>query len=98
MNAGTSYQLEYPVEVTKERDGVPARTITEVTLRRPNGRDMMLIDQFKDQPMRLTLEMIAQLSGLTLAEVGLFDAEDIGPLGEIAMPGMASGRVTGGTA
>jgi len=72
--------------------------IAEVTLRRATGDDLKLIDRFRDRPIELTLNMIAKLSGVDLYVVGKFDAEDIGPLGDLAMASSPNGQSTGVTA
>lgn len=72
--------------------------ITEVTLRRATGQDLKLIDRFRDKPIELTLNMIARLSGVDLYVIEKFDAEDIGPLGDLAMASSPNGQSTGGTA
>ncbi|WP_066667340.1 MULTISPECIES: phage tail assembly protein [unclassified Sphingomonas] len=93
------YQLKHALTVTFKPLGGPEReeVITEVTLRRATGKDLRLIDRLAGQPMALVLEAIATLSGLELAIVERLDAEDIGPLGELAMSRLEGGRPTGGT-
>ncbi|WP_448660297.1 phage tail assembly protein [Sphingomonas sp. CJ99] len=91
------YGLRHPVEQRK-RIGTEETSdwIHEVTLRRPTGKDLKLIDQYRTQPMELTIQMVAALTGLPVKTVEAFDAEDLLPLGASAMQSADAGRKTGG--
>ncbi|MCP3735977.1 phage tail assembly protein [Sphingomonas sp. RP10(2022)] len=87
MSGNRTHILKYPVTIGDE-------TVREVTLRRPTGADLLILDEYRDRPMALTIEMIGRLSTnhlLLPATVKMLDAEDIAPLGEIAMNGIGNG-------
>ena len=98
--ATTVYELKHPiVQVYSGAHGATREeTISTVEIRRPTGKDLLLMDEYQDRPMRLTLEMISALRGLTSAQVQKLDAEDIGPLGELVMASVGDGPATGATA
>lgn len=95
---GEAYKLAHPVE---QEMISPTQTYcdteTEITLRRPVGKDLLLIDQYQGQPMKLVLLMISALSGWPLRMVEKIDAEDLGPLADAALPDAANGQETGET-
>lgn len=95
LKFGEPYTLKFPVE---RHVGGETETIRTVTLRRPTGADLLLVDEYQTQPMRLTLEMIAALSDIELTIVKKFDGEDIGPLADLALSASPSGGATGATA
>lgn len=91
------YRLSKPVTITYDgADGPTTRTIEVVEMRDPTGEDMLLVDEYSG--MLLVLQMIAALSGLTLAEVKKLPARDIGPLGDRAFAHLPGGPKTGGGA
>lgn len=94
---GEPIPLKHPVEQKYRSANGEERveTLSEVTLRRPNGDDMTLFDRFNQRPAELMLQMISTLSGLDRKLVGKLDAEDIDALGELALPGDKSGQTTG---
>ena len=93
----TLYPLKHPVEI-KAANGDGSRTISSVELRRPLGRDLLLFDQYEGKPMALMIAMISALSDLSEPEVRRLDAEDVVPLGELALSSVGDGPVTGATA
>lgn len=82
------YRLKHPIDY---REGEEQLTLSVVELRRATAKDLLLIDQYQHQPMKLVLEMIEQLSGLPGLLVGKLDAEDVGPLGERAFSNVEGG-------
>jgi len=88
------YRLKHPV---KYREGETEVVVDSLDMRRPTGKDMLLIDAHQAQPMRLVLEMVAALSGQMMVVVERLDAEDIGPLAEIAFANVDGGPTTGKT-
>jgi len=99
MSGPVVYELIHPIEqiFSGAHGATRTETIATVTFRRPTGKDMLLLDEYQDKPMRLTLEMIAALSDLTTAQVHKLDAADIGPLGDIDMGFVTAGPATGET-
>jgi hypothetical protein len=94
LKFGEPYTLKFPVP---RHVGDNTETIRTVTLRRPTGADLLLVDEFQTQPMRLTLEMIAALGDLELTIVKKFDGEDVGPLAELALSASPNGAASGAT-
>lgn len=97
MNNLGTFTLKHPLELRSVNSDEPVRTITTVTVRRPVGRDMLLLDQHRTTPMKLTLAMIGQLSDLPPGLEEKLDVEDAVPLGELAMSPFADGLPTGET-
>lgn len=97
MSGEREYRLKHPIDVIDSEVG-GTRHISSVTIRAAIGEDLLLMDKFPDKPMRLTLEMIARLSGLDYYMVCKMHADDIGPLGDMAMPSLGDGQQTGGNA
>ena len=92
----TLFRLKHPVKVQIESaEGQSIETVDTLTLRRATGEQLLLIDEFQHQPMRLMLEMIAALSGQPLVVIKKLDREDIEALGEFAMPDEVSGSGAG---
>jgi hypothetical protein len=90
------YPLKYPISIRwKGPQGERLEEVTEIKLRRATGEELLLIDRFRQDPMRLVLEMIAALSGHPLKVIQRLDGEDIGPLGELAFSNAPSGPATG---
>jgi hypothetical protein len=89
------YRLKHPVTYN---EGDNERRLDEVTLRRATGKDLLLIDQFQSQPMKLVLEMIAQLSGLPMVVIEKIDGADIAPLASAAFENVEGGLPIGGSA
>lgn len=78
--------------------------ISEITLGEVTGETMLLIDEFRHAPMRLSMEMIAQLAEvdgrrgeISFADVRKMPAEDIEALGEIVAAMLPGGQKTGKT-
>ncbi|AJP73169.1 phage tail assembly protein [Sphingomonas hengshuiensis] len=92
--AATVYPLKHPIIVTI---GERTEEITSLALRRATGNDLLLIDSFRHQPMKLVLEMIAALSGQPFVIIQKLDAGDVGPLGELAFANVEDGLPIGGT-
>lgn len=94
------WTLRRPVTLTFRQHGGNERQeqIDSVKLRRANGGDLLIFDQFQAQPMRLMLEAVARLSGLDLDVVKKLDADDLGPLGNAALSRLEGGPAIGGTA
>lgn len=92
------YELKHPLEQTFQAKGAEPRTETihEVTLRRPKGKDLRVMDRHPGK-MAQSLALIAALSGLTTAQVDELDAEDITGLGEIVGDFFPELQATGGT-
>lgn len=79
------YTLKHPVTLEYKQSGSDeprTETLTEITINRPTGKDMYLLDEYAGEPLRLIMNMIARLSRLDLTVVEKFDAEDITGLGE----------------
>ncbi|CAN5881361.1 hypothetical protein BH11PSE6_BH11PSE6_03790 [soil metagenome] len=91
----TIHPLRHPITYSVGDEKI---TLTELKLRRPTAQDLLLIDEFQNQPMKLVLEMIAQLSGEMRLVIGKVDAEDLGPLADIAFANVEGGPKTGATA
>jgi hypothetical protein len=92
---GTPHRLSKPIE---RRDF----TIDEITIGEPNGETMLLLDEFGDRPMRLTMELIANMAEVDgkrgeigFADVKRMNLEDIGALGELATEAFPDGLRTG---
>ena len=100
MAAEKMFDLKFPIErtINKGRDDERIETISSVTLRRPTGKDMRLIDRHAHEPIAMTLAMIEALSELDADAVDRLDSEDVDSLGEFALPSVAGGQETGGTA
>lgn len=99
MEFGAPYTLSTPVELIRSSaDGETREMIREVILREPTAADMELMDQYGPTPVRLTLELIAALSGLPLVAVRKMSARDIGPLGDAVFDALPGGPKTGATA
>jgi|SRR3990172_6053837 len=82
------YTLRYPVEFGTE-------TITELTLRRPKGKDMERLRDGATPSMADTLDLIGQLSGQPKAVVRELDADDVEEVAKIIQGFRGSGRPTG---
>ncbi len=82
------YTLRYPVEFGTD-------TITEITLRRPKGKDMERLRDGAIPSMADTLDLIGQLSGQPKAVVREFDADDVEEVARIIQGFRGSGRPTG---
>lgn len=90
------YKLSRPVTLTYDSaEGERSETIETVQFREPDGTTLLLIDQFGNQPMRLMMEIIADLWGRTFAEVKKLPAKDLGPLGDRAFALLPDGPKTG---
>lgn len=94
------YTLKTPLE---RKNGDMVTQVERV--REATGADLLLVDKYSDQPMRLTMELIAALSvlpdgqgSLTYAEVLRMGASDIDALGECVTAVLPDGPTTGGTA
>lgn len=93
------YRLSKPVELTYDSaEGKRSEMVETITFREADGNTLLLIDQYADQPMRLMMEVIADLWGKTFAEVKRLPAKDIGPLGERAFALLPDGPKTGANA
>lgn len=72
--------LKHPIE-RKDAEGNVVANITEVTLRRPKGKQMRAMDSAKGA-MGRTLALIAACGGLLPVEADELDGEDVLVLGE----------------
>lgn len=95
----TPYTLKKPLH---RANGQTISTIESV--REATGADLLLVDQFAEQPMRLTMELIAAMAvlpdgqgGLTFADVKAMGAHDIDALGEFVTAALPDGPKTGPT-
>ena len=68
-----------------------------VTMRRPKGKDLRIVDRFGDQEVAATLAMISALSNLDDVEVENLDSADVSALGNLLAEAMPSGGPTGET-
>lgn len=73
------YPLIFPFD---KKDG---STVTEVTLRRPKGKELRKVDKLseKDGALSASYQMIAWLSGLDFGDVDEMDGEDVVALSEL---------------
>jgi hypothetical protein len=79
--------------------------IKEIVIGAATGDTMLLVDEFRHAPVRLSMEMIAQLaevdgrrSEISFADVRKMVAEDIAALGEIVAAALPDGPAIGKTA
>lgn len=93
------YTLKTPLE---RKNGDMVTQVERV--RDATGADLLLVDQYGDKPVRLTMELIAALAVLpegqgsfTYAEVLRLSAKDIDALGEFVMAVLPDSQVTGAT-
>lgn len=95
-------KLVRPLVITFLAPGGAKReeAIEEIAIRRPTGAELLLVDQYQMQPMKLTMELIAALAEprLTIKNVHRLDAEDISRLGKLAFAKLDDGPATGGDA
>ena len=90
------YQLKRPVKtIFKGPSGDREEVLSEVSIRRPTAADLLIIDQLQARPIALMLEMVIRLSGLSRKIVERIDAEDIDPLGKLALANVGDGPPTG---
>lgn len=93
---GIPYRLKYPVEMVEITGGEEVKTRLEtITLRRPTGVELTLLDQFRGQPMELLIQMLAACSGEMVNTIRKLDWEDLLPLGVGAMASSGGGRKPG---
>lgn len=93
------YKLSKPVTLTYAgAEGQREEVIETITFREPDGNTLLLIDAYGSQPMRLMMEIIADLWGKTFAEVKKLPAKDLGPLGDRAFALLPDGQKTGANA
>lgn len=99
-----SHTLRHPIVVTTrdagsgdEKDETLKPAGFTVSLRRPKGKDLRIVDRFGDQEVAATLAMIAALSNLDELEVENLDSEDVSALGNLLAAAMPSGPPTGAT-
>lgn len=94
--SAAKYKLKHPVTY---KEGDKTVTVTELYLRRPTGRDLLLIDSHQNQPMALAIEMIEALTDGAHPQIGyMLDAADIGPLADLAFASVEGGPKIGATA
>lgn len=94
---GVPYRLKFPVDQIEITGGQEVRMRIEmVTLRRPTGADLVLLDRFAGQRMALLIEMVAACAELSVVTVRKMDGEDLIPLGLSAMQSLGAGLPTGG--
>lgn len=95
---GMPYRLKFPVDQIEITGGEEVRVrIETVTLRRPTGADLEIMDRFGGRRMALLIEMVAACSGLPVSTVRKMDGEDLLPLGLSAMQSLSGGLPTGGS-
>lgn len=77
--------------------------ISEIGIGEATGDTMLLIDEHRNSPVRLSMEMIAQLAEvdgrrgeISFADVRKMSAEDIEALGELVKAVLPDGPATGG--
>lgn len=95
MSVTTTRKLKYPV---KRHNGEAVETVDKIELRRPTAKEMLLIDEYKERPMRLLVEMVAALSDLSVEIIEQLDAEDFGFLGDAAFANVGDTPKIGATA
>lgn len=91
----SSHRLKRPIE---RKDFV----IDELTIGEATGDTMLLVDDFAEKPVRLTMELIANLAEfdgrrgeISFSDVRKMAAEDIEALGELVQNVLGDGRQTG---
>lgn len=94
---GEPYRLSKPIA---RRDF----TIEEVSIGEPSGATMLLLDDFADKPIRLSMELIinmAEVDGkrgeITMKDLTAMPAVDVAALGELATGVLDDGLPTGAT-
>jgi hypothetical protein len=93
------YKLSKPVTLTYDSaEGKREEVIDTIAFREPDGNTLLLLDTYGETPMRLMMEIIADLWGKTFAEVKKLPAKDIGPLGDRAFALLPVGPKTGAAA
>lgn len=98
--------MNFPYTLAKPITRGNGDTITHVVaIREAEGTDLLLVDQFGEKPMRLTMELIAAMAklpegqgALTYAEVLRMGARDIDALGESVFGQLPDGQKAGQTA
>ena len=89
MRAEVKIELDFPVEI----DG---RTITEITMRRPKGKDNLLASKAKGNDLEKGIALFAQLTGEPPEVLLELDEVDLEKLG--AQHTAFTARQTGATA
>lgn len=76
------FTLSTPILVVLSGAHGPRReeTINQVSLRPLTVKDLLLLDQYRGQPMRLATNAVSTLSGLTQAQVQRLDLADFQPI------------------
>lgn len=79
MAAQTAVPLKYPVKLQfQQADGsIREETISHVSLRRPTGTEMKLLDLYGNRRIHMMHAMIAALAGIEEGIVDRMDAEDL---------------------
>lgn len=99
MAAQTAHTLKYPVKLQfQQADGsIREDTISHVSLRRPTGKEMKLIDVYGERKIHMMHAMIAALSGIDEDVVDRIDAEDLVALYDKVADFLPDIQSTGGT-
>lgn len=97
------YRLRHPIIRRTLVDGETREEVlhdagSEITLRRPQARDIKIATNQAKGDIDLGIKMIARLSSLDEDEVELLDLEDFEALGELTAGGSPAGPKTGETA
>lgn len=87
------HPLRFPIAFTS---GDEARTIEEVTVRRPIAKDFLATDGVQGDVAK-SLAMIEQLTGLMRVQVEKLDGVDMAAIGSIIEGFMEPGPQTGAT-
>lgn len=99
-----TYKLQFPViRETRDHEGNEHEEELRpagfcVVLKRPRGKEMLLMDKFQDQPVAGSFAMLAKISNLSSEELELADMVDLEELGNLADKVKPNGPATGGTA
>ena len=84
-----SYALKYPIILeTRDSAGQVNEEVLrpagfEVTLRRPRGMDLKIMDRYEGREIAGSMALLAQISNLGDDEVELLDADDFVALGNL---------------
>ncbi len=93
------HTLKYPVtRQFRQADGsIRDEAIAEITLRRPTGKEMKLVDLYPGRRVHMLHAMIAALSGHDEDVIDRIDAEDLMILYDMVGDFLDDGPLTGAT-
>jgi hypothetical protein len=81
------FTLSKPIKTVLSGAHGPRReeNIGEITMRMLDTKDLPILEEHRRQPVSLAMHLVANLSGLTLAQVKKLAIEDFSPIGAAAL-------------